>query len=102
VSDNTKGPTVADLVKMGGGKRLDPEQALILPPPEAILLHNIIMAYPEGLPVLSIDARLTMLCDHKFVTQNAAGKWIPTEAGVAHMRPDLARRARKDKARGLH
>lgn len=94
-------PKVADLVKMGGGRRRDPKDSLILPMAEMILLHEVIMAAPpkgDGLAIEPTDKRLTVLRDHAFVYQDpASGRWRPTHQGMEHVMPTrpLNRAARR-------
>lgn len=86
----SKGPTVADLVRMGGGRRRDLE-TVILPFEEAILLHEVIMSAPPagaGKEVPADDKRLVLLRDCGLVRQDAASqRWLPTQEGVKHMMP---------------
>jgi hypothetical protein len=61
--------------------------AIILRSDEFFLLHEIIMAYPDGLPDVSpFDPRVVPLRDYGFVQQKAY-RWFPTEAGVNHVMP---------------
>lgn len=100
----SQGPTVKDLVKMGGGRQRQLPEMLILPMAEMILLHNVIMAAPpkgEGLAVESTDKRLDLLRDHKLIQQDPQSqRWLPTAAGIKHVmptrKPDRAARRAAD------
>jgi hypothetical protein len=63
------------------------KDTLILAYEDLLLLHHIIMSHPDGFEVLSVDARLVVLCEHKFVKQEPSGRWNVTEAGMHHVRP---------------
>lgn len=79
-----------------GGVNLKPvlteQNAIILLSEEFFLLHEIILAYPEGLGgVLSLDPRIVTLLNYGFVEQKAY-RWFPTEAGVNHVMPQKSTR----------
>lgn len=92
-------PTVKDLLGLPGARVAKKPEVVILKFEEAILLHIIIMSHPFGFECPVIDVRLTPLCDHGFVRMAPNGRWLPTEEGLRHMRPDLFRNRRRT---GLH
>lgn len=67
---------------------LQPTDLVVLSESEFLLLHEIILSYPQGVGGLSVlDVRLGALAGHRFVQQKGY-RWLPTEAGVNHVMPN--------------
>ena len=54
------------------------------------LLHQIIMAYPEGLNISRFDPDANELAAYGYVKRHIEG-WKPTEAGMYHVMPKTLR-----------